>query len=550
MKSKLTRRRFLGVSALGTASVLGTSTISLLTGCSSDDISAGNATVDGKSQNNHYDAIVIGTGYGGAVSALRLGEAGINTLMLEMGQLWDQVGADGKVFCSMTDPDKRAMWFKNRTETPLSSFLWIDVLNQNIESHAGVLDRLNYENMSVYVGRGVGGGSLVNGGIAMVPKRNYFEEILPEINAGEMYGTYYPRANQMLGAGLIPDSLLENSDYYQFTRVSEKQAKRAGFETVLVPNVYDFDYMLKEEEGTVPKSAYGQEVIYGNNGGKRSLDKTYIADALGTGYVTLKVLHKVERIIPLDNGGYQLQVVEIQPNGNIVATHNFTCDRLVLGAGTMGTSSLLVKSREIDDLPKLSDEVGKNWGNNGNIMTARANHIWNPTGTSQSTIAVMGIDDWNNPTHPVLAEVAPLPAGIETWVSLYLAITKNPERGHFTYNNAADKVELNWGANQNAPSVSAVKNMFDKINDTHNTIYRYDLFGNNKAFADDFTYHPLGGCVIGKATDNYGRLKGYKNLYVNDGSLLPGGLGANPFVTITALAERNIEHIIKNDILS
>ena len=69
------------------------------------------------------------------------------------------------------------------------------------------------------------------------------------------------------------------------------------------------------------------------------------------------------------------------------------------------------------------------------------------------------------------------------------------------------------------------------------TIYRYDLFGSsNKVFADDFTYHPLGGCVLGKATDNYGRLHGYSGLYVMDGALIPGarhviieGGGHQPF---------------------
>jgi cholesterol oxidase len=63
-------------------------------------------------------AIVIGTGYGAAVTALRPGEAGVRTLMLEMGQLWNTPGTDGNIFCSMLAPDERSMWFKNRTEAP------------------------------------------------------------------------------------------------------------------------------------------------------------------------------------------------------------------------------------------------------------------------------------------------------------------------------------------------------------------------------------------------------------------------------------------------
>ena len=67
-------------------------------------------------------------------------------------------------------------------------------------------------------------------------------------------------------------------------------------------------------------------------------------------------------------------------------------------------------------------------------------------------------------------------------------------------------------------------------------------------FGHDICYHPLGGCVLGRSTDNYGRVKGYKNLYAIDGSLVPGTIGVNPFLTITALAEYCIENIIRNDI--
>jgi cholesterol oxidase len=92
------------------------------------------------------------------------------------------------------------------------------------------------------------------------------------------------------------------------------------------------------------------------------------------------------------------------------------------------------------------------------------------------------------------------------------------------------------------------KKLFDRINSANSTIYRYDLFGSpSRVFADDFTYHPLGGCVLGKATDNYGRVKGYSKLYVTDGSLIPGNIGVNPFVTITALAERTMARVLVED---
>ncbi len=192
--------------------------------------------------------------------------------------------------------------------------------------------------------------------------------------------------------------------------------------------------------------------------------------------------------------------------------------------------------------------MGAGWGTNGNTMLGRANHMWDTVGADQATMPVMGIDDWANPDNPVFAEIAPLPMGFEHWISLYLAITKNPERATFSYDASSGGVRLGWTAGQSAVSAGMAKKLFDRINAANATIYRYDLFGSgDKVFADDFTYHPLGGCVLGRATDAYGRVKGYPRLYVTDGSLVPGSIGVNPFVTITALAERTMARVLAED---
>jgi hypothetical protein len=57
--------------------------------------------------------VIIGSGYGSAVTALRLTERGIPVTMLEMGRLWNKPQADGRVFCSPLAPDGRAMWFQD-----------------------------------------------------------------------------------------------------------------------------------------------------------------------------------------------------------------------------------------------------------------------------------------------------------------------------------------------------------------------------------------------------------------------------------------------------
>jgi cholesterol oxidase len=313
-----------------------------------------------------------------------------------------------------------------------------------------------------------------------------------------------------------------------------------------VPSVYDFGHMQREAAGTAPKSALAGEVIYGNNHGKRSLDKTYLAAALGTGNVTVHTLEKVTGVRREPDGTYVLTAERVDDTGRVVETKEYGCARLFLGAGSLGTTELLLRARETGTLPDLDPSLGTGWGPNGNVMLGRANHLWDTVGAHQSTMPVLGIDDWGNAANRVFAEIAPLPTGLEHWVSFYLAITGNPERAALSCTGGT--LRLGWSAAQSAVSARMAKKLFDRINAANATIYRYDLFGSpSRVFADDFTYHPLGGCVLGRATDDYGRVKGCRRLYVTDGSLVPGSIGVNPFVTITALAERTMARVLAED---
>ncbi|TVT41025.1 GMC family oxidoreductase [Amycolatopsis rhizosphaerae] len=493
---------------------------------------------------DHVPVLIVGSGYGGSVAALRLTQAGIPTAVVEMGQSWTTPGSDGKIFCNMLNPDQRSYWFRTETDQPVGYFLGFPA-NKSISSYAGALDSEQFATTRVYQGRGVGGGSLVNGGMAVTPKQSYFEEILPSVDAAEMYGTYFPRANAQLGVNSIDPAWFESCDCYQYARVSRKTANDAGYGTVFVPNVYDFGYMEQEDANQVPRSALASEVIYGNNHGKKSLDKTYLAAAAATGRLSISPLHTVTDVAPAPGGGYTVGMTQIDTAGNVVATKTVTADRVIFAAGSVGTSKLLVSLKAKGRLPDLPDAVGTAWGNNGNVMVARAG--LDLTGALQSGMPTMGIDNWADPNGPVFAEIAPFPAGTETWINLYLAITKNPNRGTFVFDSSTGKVGLNWDASWTQPSIDAAKRVFDAINSKAGTVYRSDLFGVNRIWGDDFVYHPLGGCVLDQATDNHGRLPGYPGLYVMDGSLIPGSTGVNPFVTITALAERNIEKILATD---
>lgn len=230
--------------------------------------------------------LVIGTGYGGSVAALRLAQAGVDVHMVEMGMAWDTPGSDGKIFAHTTNPDYRSYWLRTKTKAPLSNFLGFPI-DKTVPKYTGILDAEEMGGIIVYQGRGVGGGSLVNGGMAVTPKRQNFSAVLPSVNADEMYDTYYPRANAGLGVGLVDPAWFDTVACYQYARVGRKHAQRSGFPFVFVPDVYDWDYMKQEAAGTVPKSAVDGEILYGNNHGKKSLQQTYIAAAKATGKVTI-----------------------------------------------------------------------------------------------------------------------------------------------------------------------------------------------------------------------------------------------------------------------
>ncbi|WP_113699829.1 GMC oxidoreductase [Nonomuraea lactucae] len=493
----------------------------------------------------HVPALVIGTGYGGSVAALRLAQAGVDVHMIEMGMAWDTPGPDGKIFCNTLSPDRRSYWLRTRTKAPLNYFLGFPI-DRDIPRYTGILDAEDFGGITVYQGRGVGGGSLVNGGMAVTPRRENFGAVLPSVNADEMYGVYYPRANAELGVGTVDPAWFDSTACYQYARVGRKHAQRSGFPFVFVPDVYDWDYMEQEAAGTVPKSALAGEILYGNNHGKKSLQQTYLARARATGKVTVSPLHKVTSVAPAAGGRYTVVIEQLNTNGETTATKTVTADRVFFAAGSVGTSKLLVRLKATGALPGLNDEVGKGWGDNGNVMCGRANHLWDPTGKLQSSIPCCGIDNWA--AGGAFAEIAPLPTGIETYASFYLSITRNPHRAQFSWNAATGRVDLNWQTSWKQPSIDMARTIFDKINAKEGTIYRTDLFGVYKIWGDQLTYHPLGGAVLDRATDNYGRLTAYPGLYVIDGSLIPGNTSVNPFVTITALAERNIEKIIATDL--
>ena len=123
-------------------------------------------------------------------------------------------------------------------------------------------------------------------------------------------------------------------------------AQNTGLKTTFVPSVYDFDYMQREAAGTAVKSALGAGGHLRQQQRQESLDKTYLAAALGTGNVTINTMERVQAISRAADGTFVLTADRIDDTGEVVETKQYGCTYLFLGGGSLGTSELLVRARE------------------------------------------------------------------------------------------------------------------------------------------------------------------------------------------------------------
>ena len=490
---------------------------------------------------DNVPALVIGSGFGGAVTALRLGEAGIRTMVLEQGKWWP---INHNTFSPFFPPDGRSTWLRTKTILPFGP-------SWPISKHVGVLDRIDYDDIQVYRGTAVGGGSIVYGGISVQPPEGLFYEIFPQGISYQELVPYYELVRKMLHITTVPADV-EAQPFYDYAREFSKDAANAGLDVMPVEQATDWDIVRSEIAGTVSPSAIIGESVYGiNSGAKNSLDQNYLPMAGATGNVTIHPLHRVMDIVQESNGRYGITVEEIDEAGGVRQTKKITTSYLFIAAGSIGTSELLVKARESGSLPNLSYEVGQGWGSNGNVMFMRT--VNNLTGKSQGGPVIKLILDRKNAASPSSVESIFFPLGVECRCLLYLMSVLDTDRGQFSYNAAADKVELTWSPAGNQQAEWAALDFIDRINVANggNLGSPAGALFRLPDVMTHFTYHPLGGMVMGKACDLSGRVHGYPKMYVMDGSLLPGSCAtANPSLTIAALAERNITTILREDIAS
>ncbi|MFD4509433.1 GMC oxidoreductase [Streptomyces sp. NPDC058457] len=532
--SGISRRRALGATALGAAAlggaVAGAGRASATTSATFATSVTAAAVTERRAR-----AVVVGTGFGGGVTALRLAQAGVSTLVLERGLRW-RTGPNATTFCRFANMDNRSAW--------LTDHAVVGGVDKTWTPFTGVLEPVVGNGMTAMVGAAVGGGSIMYHGMTLQPTKADFATSIP-VAAGlydDLNRWAYPTVARMLGISTIPYDILA-SDPYKSSRLFEAIAPKAGLSPFRVPLPIDWSYARGELTGQYEATYTSSDIAFGvNNGGKHSIDVTYLAQAESTGLVEVAPLHVVRDLAMAANGRWVLSVDRIDTGGAVQEQIRITADAVFLNAGSPGTTRLLVKSRAKNLIPDLPDAIGTRWGNNGDRIWA-----WiNPTGdagTQQGGPACVGGTAPDSPV-PLTVVHAGSPVqqtGVTALTIVGFGIVDGA--GTWAYDADADDAVLTWPADADAALQALIADRMQAIATAGG-----GLMIDTNAQAPS-TWHALGGVPMGEAVDLTGRVLGHKGLYVLDGARIPGSTGAcNPSMTIAALAEHSMQTIVRQDV--
>ncbi|MET0344107.1 MAG: GMC oxidoreductase [Polyangiales bacterium] len=482
-----------------------------------------------------HRVIIIGSGFGGGVAALRLAQAGVPVTVLERGKWWT-TGPGIETFPSASTMDKRALWYESAPKLFGQPVLF--------DSYVGLLDTVAGTGISATCAACVGGGSLVYQGMTLQPSEALFNSVMPPaLDYGLMNRVHYPRVAQMLKVQVAPDELVA-SPTYRAARVFAERAKAAGFDVEKIPMPIDWSYGLGELSGAnKPLLTVGEGVLGVNYGIKTTVDIAYLKPAIETGNAQVLPLHNVKEIARASDGRWQVSVDRIDESGKVLEQKVLTCKALILAAGSLGTSKLLVRAKGRGTITNLPDGVGQGWGTNGDRIYAWADAS-QKFGIAQGGPVVYGSKDWKDPATANTIIQASLPGfgGLDLGTTMLVGFGVSKDRGRFVYNARTDQAQLEWPSNGDQASYKAINDRITKVTAGSGLLLDTNALANS-------TWHALGGANMGTVCDLEGRVQGQRGLYVLDGALIPGSTAAcNPSMTIAAVAERALDFIVQNDI--
>ncbi len=521
-----------------------------------------------------FDAIVIGSGFGGAIAACRLAEKGMRVLVLERGRRWEP---------------------NQYPRKPGDAWIYSD---SHPARHNGWLDMRFFRRMTVAQAAGVGGGSLSYSSVATEANPEVFARGWPaEITYSELKPWYDAVAREM-NLQVIPDNQLT-----QRFLLAREAARNLGYSDrfskapLSVSFSEDWNYQL--EDPFNPRhsrqfiNAHGQRqgtcVHLGNCDigcdvrAKNSLDVNYIPRAEQHG-AEVRPLHVVRWIEP-QGANYRVVFDRIE-SGRLIRGEE-TGGRVILAAGSLGTTELLLRCRDqYRTLQALSRELGTRWSANANFISmgtysdeARVKQSAGPTissvldftdGHIRNERFVVEDDGFPNLLLNVIK--AYLDNGVRTRFSRHLLEEfeeylrdESPLRGLMLWLGAgmdAGDGELTLKRRWLMPwrrvlnlmwEVEHSDGVLEAMNEVHQSLTEASG-GRPRAlptwtlFKSLLTLHPLGGCPMGVSpgagvVDHLGRVNGYRNLIVADGAIVPTPTVRNPSHTIAALSERIAAHI-------
>lgn len=519
--------------------------------------------------NENWDFIIIGSGFGGSVSALRLAEKGYKVCVLERGKRYS--------------PNDFA-----KTNWQIWKWLWIPQI-----FCTGIQRLTLLKNSLVLSGSGVGGGSLGYCAVLLEPPDPFFND---KQWAGldkswkESLAPFYQTARKMLGVAKNPKLLQSDDLLLEYARdIGREQHFQPtevgiyfGDENCENPDPY-FDGKGPVRTGC---DFNGACMVGCRNGGKNSLDKNYLylAEQLG---VKIFPQRTVCSITELDEGGY---IVKSTSSTNPFSKKwELRTKGVIVSAGTLGTNNLLLKCKQRNSLKNLSTTLGKKVRTNSEVLLGitsknkdadfskgisitsslfvdEQTHI-EPVRYPKGSDAMFWLSAlltdggtwltrplkyfWTCIKHPFLFLKNAIPFG---WAqrSIILLVMQTLDNQMELFLKRRWYFPFKFGMGSKRPT-STVPTYIPQANDAGRAIAK-KINGVPKSaitevlFNAPITAHIIGGCAIGKdkssgVVDKYCKAFGQENLYIIDGSIIPANMGVNPSLTITALAEHAMGHI-------